>query len=242
MWAADDSLYRAGTHTLYRLELVLGIVTYYFSFDFLICIYCTDDKMTTATQSLFSFSIGFAECAHISQKRKYTNEAYAVHCRNVAKLVYRYFDYHESINLDSVVAAAALHDVLEDTSITEAQLRGVFGDVVADLVLEVTDISKPKDGNREIRKKIDREHLIGCSPEAATIKLADLIDNTESIVKYDLGFAKIYLAEKALLLPHLSHGEKVLYLLAQETLVKAQLQLCTKPPMKTDNGVQTDIR
>lgn len=54
------------------------------------------------------------------------------------------------------------------------------------------------------------------SPAAKTIKLADLIDNTRSIVERDPKFAQIYLAEKALLLEVLREGDATLWAMAAE--------------------------
>lgn len=64
----------------------------------------------------------------------------------------------------------------------------------------LTDVSRPEDGNRAARKKLDREHLAKATPEVKTIKLADLIHNTESIVAHDPKFAEVYLEEKRALL------------------------------------------
>ena len=164
-------------------------------------------------------ALGFAKCAHRQQKRKYTGEPYANHCRNVASIVAGY------TNDEAVIAAATLHDVLEDTEVKPAELRDVFGERVTLLVIEVTDVSRLEDGNREVRKRLDREHLAGSSPEGATIKLADLIDNTSSIVKYDKGFAKAYLKEKELLLDVLQHGNLELWERAYLILQEAQREL-----------------
>ena len=49
------------------------------------------------------------------------------------------------------------------------------------------------------------------TPEAKTIKLADLIDNTKSIVEHDPRFAKVYLEEKRLLLEVLKDGDETLW-------------------------------
>jgi hypothetical protein len=53
-------------------------------------------------------------------------------------------------------------------------------------------------------------HLAGASPRAKTIKLADLIDNSRSIVERDPDFAKVYLAEKRELLAVLTDGDETL--------------------------------
>ncbi|WP_020474578.1 HD domain-containing protein [Zavarzinella formosa] len=173
----------------------------------------------SSNKSLAVLAFGFAMCAHRRQTRKYSGEAYVVHCSNVARIVAEHTDDQE------MIAAAILHDVLEDTDVTEEEMREAFGDRVTDLVLEVTDVSRPNDGNREARKSLDREHLARSSPEGATIKLADLIDNMESIAIHDPDFARVYLAEMEKMLPLLRHGEARLWERARRTLQKAQEKL-----------------
>jgi (p)ppGpp synthase/HD superfamily hydrolase len=115
----------------------------------------------------------YATEAHqrINHRRKYNNEPYHVHLSAVAKLVASVTDDKE------VIAAAWLHDSVEDTQATLEDIEEVFGLPVAELVEELTDISKPGDGNRSTRKRIDRRHLSQASRRAKTVKLADLIDN-----------------------------------------------------------------
>jgi hypothetical protein len=107
---------------------------------------------------------------------------------------------------DAQIAAAYLHDVVEDTGVTIEQIEREFGTEITELVGWLTDVSKPSDGNRKVRKTIDREHTAKAPAAAKAVKLADLISNTKSIVKYDLNFAEIYLEEKMELLSVLQHG------------------------------------
>ena len=149
----------------------------------------------------------FATKAHesIDQRRKYTGKPYIVHPAEVASIV-------ASVpHTDEMVAAAWLHDVVEDTPITLDEIYAEFGKKVGDLVEMLTDVSKPEDGNRKVRKELDRQHTAKASPEGKTIKLADLISNTSSIVKHDPNFAKVYLREKRLLLEVLKEGDKTLW-------------------------------
>ena len=166
-----------------------------------------------------TLAVGFARCAHRKQVRKYTGEPYATHCERVAELVAGYTDDAD------VIAAAVLHDVLEDMEVTAAEMRAELGDRVTVLVLQVTDVSRPSDGNREARKTLDREHLARSSPEGATIKLADLIDNTSSIMTHDPSFARLYVAEKEKVLPLLRHGNAALWERANRVLQDAQTKL-----------------
>lgn len=170
-------------------------------------------------------ALGFAACAHKDQKRKYTGEPYIKHCQAVMEIVASVLP-----DDDVTLCAAVLHDTVEDTNVTKEDIQTIFGDPVAELVMEVTDVSKPEDGNRAVRKEIDRQHLMKCSPNAATIKLADLINNTQSIAKHDPDFARVYLQEKENLLPFLMHGNKFLYLQAKDTLEKARLTLGIAKP------------
>lgn len=147
----------------------------------------------------------FATKAHEGQIRKYTAEPYINHPVAVAKIV-------ADVGSDnSMIAAALLHDVVEDTDTTIQDIIKHFGINIASMVSDLTDVSKSSDGNRKARKEIDREHTRMASPSAKTIKLADMIDNMASTIKYDPEFAKVYIAEKKLLLEVLLDGNAVLY-------------------------------
>ncbi len=154
----------------------------------------------------------FAEKVHRDQARKYSGKPYAVHLREVAGLC------AEVGCRDEVVAAAWLHDAKEDQGVTDIELRAMFGDDVALLVDEVTDRSRPEDGNRKSRKNIDREHNGRASAEGKTIKLADMISNGKDISAHDPHFAVTYMREMELLLPLLKEGDSTLYARAMSVL------------------------
>jgi (p)ppGpp synthase/HD superfamily hydrolase len=115
-----------------------------------------------------------------------------------------------------MIAAALLHDVVEDTHVTLDQIEDRFGNEVAELVGWLTDISRPEDGNRRTRKALDRFHSADAPAEAQTIKLADLIHNTISIAEHDPNFWKVYREEKIELLKVLTKGDKTLMYRAQQ--------------------------
>lgn len=160
----------------------------------------------------------FATKAHSLQRRKYTNEPYIIHPKNVCKLV------STVTHTKEMLIAALLHDVVEDTHFTLDDISKNFGSRVTDLVYWLTDISKSSDGNRSKRKEIDRNHIASAPKDAKTIKLADLIDNSDSIIKYDQTFAKVFLSEKMLLLEVLKDGNKVLWNMAYN-IVKNNIDL-----------------
>jgi (p)ppGpp synthase/HD superfamily hydrolase len=163
----------------------------------------------------------FATAAHhaTGQKRKYTGEPYIVHPSSVANIVLKV------CYIEDVIAAAYLHDVVEDTHVTIDIIREEFGESVAKLVEELTDVSTLFDGNRADRKRIDREHTALASPHAKTIKLADLIDNSKTIIEHDKKFAKVYLAEKRLLLEVLTEGHPALLVEATRLLLQCEERL-----------------
>lgn len=149
----------------------------------------------------------FATRAHaaIDHRRKYTGEPYIVHPIEVAEIV------RAAGGTDVMIAAAYLHDVVEDTPTTLTEILLEFGFEVANLVGWLTDVSKPEDGNRAARKGIDLKHSASAPAEAHTVKLADLISNTASITKHDPKFAKLYIREKDLLLDVLTKGDRGLH-------------------------------
>jgi (p)ppGpp synthase/HD superfamily hydrolase len=165
----------------------------------------------------------FATNAHgmINQRRLYTREHYIVHPAHVAEIV------RSVPHTEEMLAAAWLHDTVEDTPVTIYEVRHFFGNEVADRVAMLTNVSKPIDGNRAKRKAIDMAHLAKASPAAMTVKLADLIDNTHTIVKYDPSFAAIYLPEKRALLEVLRAGDATLWERASQMVEEgfARLQL-----------------
>jgi len=161
---------------------------------------------------MISKARAFATRAHgeIGQKRKYSGEPYIVHPAAVAAKVTGVSDD------ERLIAAAWLHDTVEDTPATLEDIRREFGDDVHDLVENLTDVSTPKDGNRRFRKEMDREHSAKGSPGAKTVKLADLIHNAESILVSGDGFAYVFIPEMKRLLAVLKEGNEALHLEATE--------------------------
>ena len=175
----------------------------------------------------------FATRAHtrINHRRKYTKQPYEVHLKAVATTV------AEIVDDEEMVAAAWLHDTVEDTPITVEALEAEFGPAVAQLVAELTDASRPSDGNRARRKAIDRAKLATASPRAKTVKLADLIDNTLDICRHDPRFAKVFLAEAFDLWPVLSEGDAGLHRRAGRVLDRCAADMGLEGPFHTPEEV-----
>ncbi len=114
-------------------------------------------------------AMAFAEKAHEGQTRAYSKAPYWTHPKRVG-------DRAANILLqDWAVAAAYLHDVIEDCGVTHETLQHKFGADVANTVLDLTN--QKRSGTREDRKHEDRRRLARCYSEAKTIKLIDRIDN-----------------------------------------------------------------
>lgn len=155
---------------------------------------------------------------HRNQTRKYTGEPYIVHPMEVAGTI-------QSLGFsEEVVAAAWLHDVIEDTDYPARLLPNEFGDTVTRLVWEVTD-EKNEKANRAKRKTESNERLSKVSYEGQSIKLADLMSNTKDIVPHDPKFAKIYLAEKRQLLTVMTGGHPALRQIVLHQLTTAETAL-----------------
>ena len=158
----------------------------------------------------------FSRNAHGNQLRKWIGTPYYLHPLEVAELVASVGGSRDA------QIAALLHDVVEDTEYTIEKITHIFGFVVGYLVSQVTDVSNPEDGNRVVRKKMDRDHLSKASPEAQTVKLADLISNTQSILTFNPNFAKVYLVEKRELLGVLTKGNQDLQDMAWKILESSE--------------------
>jgi len=141
-------------------------------------------------------ALTYATAAHaaVGQRRKYTNEPYIVHPIRVATTVAKFG------GTDEMISAAYLHDVVEDTGVSIEDILDMFGSVVAVIVDGLTNVSKPEDGNRAVRKELDREHSADATWAAQFVKCADIIDNAADISDNDPSFSVVYRKEKVLLL------------------------------------------
>jgi (p)ppGpp synthase/HD superfamily hydrolase len=153
----------------------------------------------------------FADRAHGTQKRKYSGERYIAHPVRVMETCAGF------TNDQAVLAAALLHDVLEDTPVTEGEmldfLRQIMSPEIAartlTLVVELTDVYVKKNYpgmNRRVRKAREAERLSNVSADAQTIKYADLIDNSTNIFVHDPDFAIVFIHEGKTLLQKMQKG------------------------------------
>lgn len=165
----------------------------------------------------------YADNAHGSQMRKYTPERYIVHPVRVMETCK---GYDADIPM---LAAALLHDVLEDTPVSKSELldflQTVMDPVSAEdtvvLVEELTDVYVKEaypQWNRNQRKAKELERFSKTSGKAQTIKYADIIDNSNEITRHDPAFAPRYLKECLKIVESADKGNHKLRKIAEGTI------------------------
>lgn len=162
--------------------------------------------------TIITKALTFSARAHKGQIRKFTEEDYWFHCRRVAKLVStRVGIYHK--DHDTMVAAAYLHDTVEDTEVTSVDILDEFGQDIWFLVMALTDVFTDEDFPniiRSVRKDWEckrMKEVCKLDPRIREIKICDIIDNTRTIVEHCPKFAIVYLREKANMLEAMGFGE-----------------------------------
>lgn len=165
----------------------------------------------------------FARKAHGSQRRKFADELYINHPVRVMK---KCAGVTDDI---TILSAALLHDVLEDTEVDEEEMLDFLTTVISPaearrtlgLVIELTDVythaAFPK-LNRRARKEKESERLKTTSNDSRTIKYADIIDNAIGIADDD--FAPKLLHEMRVNLKNIPGGNETLYREASEIVAK----------------------
>lgn len=168
----------------------------------------------------------FARRKHEGQKRK-GGGPYFSHLERVAETV---FEFKKCKRVDEIVAAAFLHDTLEDTDTGISELREEFGEVVALLVVELTTdkLRSQLDGKANyLSRKFSSERAI--SNWALVIKLADRLDNVSDLNERDSGFAKKIKSQTLILLGalevnrELTTTHKKLVLVIREKLAEVKI-------------------
>ncbi|PZR24187.1 MAG: metal-dependent phosphohydrolase [Citrobacter freundii] len=165
----------------------------------------------------------FADRAHGEQLRIYTAERYIVHPVRVMNTC------REFTNDITVLGAALLHDVLEDTPITEGALLVFLKSIMTEkdahrtlsLVVDLTDVYIKKNypqWNRRQRKAREYDRLAKTDPLAQSIKYADVIDNSIDVARENADFAQTSLLEYRQLLAEVDKGDAGLRKRAMEVV------------------------
>jgi len=123
-------------------------------------------------------SFRYAARQHSGQFRKGKEASpYINHLIDVAHILW----YIGGVRDIDVIAAGILHDTVEDTDTTEADIARDFGPGIASVVMEVTD---DKSLLKRERKRLQIEHAATLSFEAKLVKLADKISNVSEIIEH----------------------------------------------------------
>jgi (p)ppGpp synthase/HD superfamily hydrolase len=158
----------------------------------------------------------FATVAHeaIGQKRKFSDEPYIAHPLRVAEMI-KSLRHHTW----QMAVVALLHDVVEDTHITNKMIEDEFGWYIAGMVADLTNADKTA-GNRKARLELNIERLKQARTPSKTVKVADIYDNLFGIAELDLSFAKLFVSEKRRVMEEaLSEcGDSLLYELTMERI------------------------
>ena len=133
-------------------------------------------KTQAGTAGTLIRAIAFAAEKHRTQRRKDAAASpYINHPIALADVLAN----EGGIDDPVVLCAAVLHDTLEDTETTAAELEALFGRAVTAIVLEVTD---DKSLEKHVRKQRQIEHAPHASPQARLVKLADKICNLRDML------------------------------------------------------------
>jgi guanosine-3',5'-bis(diphosphate) 3'-pyrophosphohydrolase len=128
----------------------------------------------TETRKVFQ-ALAFAAHKHRDQRRKDADASpYINHPIALADILVN----EGGITDPVVLCAAILHDTIEDTETTHAELLRAFGREIADVVAEVTD---DKTLAKAVRKQLQIEHAPHASPRAKLVKLADKVCNLRDL-------------------------------------------------------------
>lgn len=129
-----------------------------------------------------------AEKSHEGQLRKYTDEIYLVHLREVGS-------YLSSLpnNTHEEVIAGILHDVVEKGNITLEYIKDNFGETVHDYVYFLTDIATPEDGNRQTRINKNWEHFSKSPAKTKNIKAIDILSSARTVMLCDAKYGETYM-------------------------------------------------
>src|SRR5688572_21254448 len=123
-------------------------------------------------------ALEFAAHKHRDQRRK---DALASPYINHPIALANVLVHEGRVDDPAVLSAALLHDTVEDTETTLAELREVFGEKIAGIVLEVTD---DKNLLKAERKRLQIEHAAHLTREAKLVKLADKICNVRDVANH----------------------------------------------------------
>ena len=182
-----------------------------------------DPRITDRVKMAVAFAVAAHEAGPVNNRvRKFDGKRYYTHPIAVMLIL-----LHKVPNVtETQLIAAVLHDVLEDVYVDDPiagqnAIKFMFGMDVLMTVVDLTDVYTTEafpDSNRAKRKAAEADRLSAVPDDSKTVKLADLIHNSKSIVQAleqgKDGFAYKYMHEKETLLVALKGGDSTLHAMA----------------------------
>jgi guanosine-3',5'-bis(diphosphate) 3'-pyrophosphohydrolase len=135
-------------------------------------------------------AVEFAVRHHGGQTRP-TGAPYAEHLLEALEVLVR----GAGVTDPDILQAAVLHDVVEDTPCTIEDVRGEFGDRVAELVGWVTKPTTEEGSDRRAAKEAYLRRLKDAPDDAVLVKLADRASNVQTLRNLGLPKQRQYYAE-----------------------------------------------
>lgn len=125
-------------------------------------------------------AIAFATQAHKGTERRGKGFPYIIHPLEAMAIV------ATITNDPGLLAAAVLHDTIEDTEVTYDDIKREFGERIANLVAKETDVRTAPDGRKltwQERKQRDMDNLRASSREVKIVALGDKLSNMRAIAR-----------------------------------------------------------
>lgn len=167
--------------SVYLEEITKKVEQFFALYDFI-----PNEDLLSHPEVIKAFDI--AEKSHAGQLRKYTDEDYFVHLREVAS----FLSSLPNISHEEIIAGI-LHDLVEKTGHHLNFIKENFGLTVATHVDDLTDKATLDEGNRQQRIQKNWDKFSLSSEKSHNIKAIDILSNTRSIMLCDARYGETYL-------------------------------------------------
>lgn len=146
----------------------------------------------------------YAAQKHNGQFRKDGVTPYFYHCAMVAYFVQKYCSYPGNYyDIEDMICAAYLHDVVEDCGVTFEEVESEFGETIAGYILGLTNVYTKEaypNMNRAARKRAEFLRIANLNHRVKSIKLADRLANIIDMDTLEGGFKDKFIDETKMLL------------------------------------------
>lgn len=151
-------------------------------------------------------ALKFSKKAHKGVKRKWSTEDYFSHPLGVMNNVSKYWHISDPY-YSYMLAAALLHDTVEDTDVKIEEIQNEFGDIVGNLVKQLSN--DPDVKNLIGKKEYNAQHILEMDERALMIKLCDRLDNISDWNKSPVEFKEYYFVATKYLIDNLKKNRKL---------------------------------